>query len=47
MDIVSNIEKEGKILHEIRQYLLSIGKLDEKLMEEFNNLFERMHNERN
>ena len=46
--LVKQIEKEGKIMAEIRHYLLSImdkEKADKK-SEEFNNLFEKLHHDR-
>jgi flagellar biosynthesis/type III secretory pathway chaperone len=44
---IKAIEKEGKILHEIRQHLLSLKLPDteiKSIMNKFNSIFEKLHN---
>lgn len=45
VDLVSIIENEGRVLHEIREYLSSHGITDEDFMDKLNDMFEEIHKE--
>jgi len=46
IDLVSIIENEGKVLHEIRQYLLSKGIEDESFIQKLNDIFEQSYKDK-